>query len=429
VAKYIGRELIGREPIETLEFESRHAPEESISLRYYVKTRGDLVKVAKEIARDETTGKWIDAGEPTQTFNNAQADIYRIDRYGENEGVIYVRSPLFNINLDSDLLYQFLMLTIGGPILEFVYYDGVAFLDFDLPPAMLKRFRGPQFGLGGTRKLLNMSDDTPIIGTIVKPCAGLTPDEVARKCYEAALGGVRFIKDDEKMFSPDYCPAEKKIKTVAEKLADAEAKTGMKTLYAPHIVARCDRIKEVCLKAIEWGATALMFNPIAQGFGTLQMLAEDPEINVPIYAHSGGRSGWSTGPRRVDDVVFVKLLRLAGGDYFQTGVMGQRECHVASLLPDMLIRLKEEMTKPLDGIKDMAVVTAGGLNARNLVDNLNAFGCDFMALAGTSILKHPLGIKAGVDAMLQAVEAWRSGKSLDDYARDHKELRIALEEL
>jgi len=426
VARYTGRETLGREPADIIELESRHDPAHSLTLIYYVKTKGDIVEVAREIARDETTGKWIGAYEPGEVFHKAQADVCRVERYGPGEGVIHVRSPIYNMDLDADLLYQFMMLTIGGPILEFVYYDQVAFLDFELPAEMIRKFPGPRFGMKGTREVLGLSEDKPIIGTIVKPCAGLTPEEVAQRCYEAALGGCRFIKDDEKMFGPAYCPPEKKIKLVVEKLADAEAKTGMKTIYAPHIVARCDRIKDICKRAIEWGVSGIMFNPIVQGLGTLQMLAEDDEINVPIYAHSGGRSGWSTGPRRVDDVVMVKLLRLAGGDYFQTGVMGQRECHVASLLPGMLLRLKEVMSEPLDGIKDMVVVAAGGLDARNLVENLKAYGCDFMGLAGSSILKHPMGIRAGVDAMLQAVEAWRAGVTVDEYAKDHPELRAAL---
>ncbi|NOZ21945.1 MAG: hypothetical protein GXP25_12755, partial [Planctomycetes bacterium] len=288
--RYTGREILGREPVEVIELDSRHDPAESISLTYYIKTKGDLVEVAKEIARDETTGKWIDKTDPTDVFNHAQADCWKVERHGPNEGVIHVRSPLYNIDLDSDILYQFMMLTIGGPILEFVYYENVAFLDFDLPGSLLKKFSGPKFGIQGTREVLGLGDDQPIIGTIVKPCAGLTPEEVARKCYEASLGGCRFIKDDEKMFGPEYCRAEKKIKLVVEKLNDAEQQTGMKTIYAPHIVARPDRISDFCKQVIEWGASGLMFNPIVQGMGTLQMLAQDPEINVPIYAHSGGRS-------------------------------------------------------------------------------------------------------------------------------------------
>lgn len=61
----------------------------------------------------------------------------------------------------------------------------------------------------------------PILGTIIKPCAGLTEKEVAEKCYLAAKGGVKFIKDDEKMLGPFYCQPKKKIKLVSEALKKA----------------------------------------------------------------------------------------------------------------------------------------------------------------------------------------------------------------
>ena len=111
---------MGREPVEVIDLESVHDPKESVELVYYGKTRGDLGEVARDVARDETTGPWLGAGGPTEVFKKAQADVYRVEKYGADEGVIYVRSPLYNLDLDADLVYQFLMLTIGGPILEFV---------------------------------------------------------------------------------------------------------------------------------------------------------------------------------------------------------------------------------------------------------------------------------------------------------------------
>jgi len=427
--EYRGYELIGREPIEVVELDSRHDPKESLSLAYYAKTRDDLIKVAKEIARDETTGNWIGQEKPTQLFLNSQADVYKIERFGPSEGVIYVRSPISNLNLETDLLYQIMMLTIGGPVLEFVYYDEIAFLDFDLPDPVLERFSGPRFGIKRTRKFLSIPNDELIIGTIIKPCAGLSPEEIAEKCYQAALGGVRFIKDDEKMLGPSYCPLEEKVKLISRRLQQVAEETGRKTIYAPHLVTSPDKMKDTAKRLVEWGASALMFNPLVAGLGVMNSLASDPDINVPLYAHSGSRSGWSTGPRRVDDVVLAKLIRLAGGDCFQIGVMGQLDVHVASRTPELLFKLHKILSQPWGSLKDTASVVAGGLNAINLVDNIDAFGQDFIGLAGSSILKHPMGIKAGVDAMCQAAEAARQNIALRDYAQDHKELRVAIAEM
>jgi ribulose 1,5-bisphosphate carboxylase large subunit-like protein len=408
---YIPYELKGKELLEVINLGSKFSKEESIELKFYVKTTGNLVKVAQDIARDETTGPWVGQGEPTQLFIRSQADVDRIERYGEKEGVIYIRTPLFNISSETDPLYQFIMLAVGGPVLEFVYYQEVALLDFSFPRNFLERFPGPKFGINGVRKLLNLKDGEPIIGTIVKPCAGLTPREVAEKCYQSALGGVMFIKDDEKMLGPDYCPLEEKVKLVSQALKRAEEETGRKCLYAPHIVARADKIKDVAKRAIEWGATALMFNAVlGHTYEALSILAEDKEIDVPLYAHSGGRSGLSTGPRRIDDTVIAKLLRYSGADFFQHGVFGMKEMHVASLDDGLLHNLVRVMREDV-GVRDTIPVAAGGLGVTNAGINLKEhkderFGYSVALLAGSNILKHPDGPKAGATAMHQAVQAY-----------------------
>ena len=409
--EYIPYELKGKELLEVINLGSKFSKEESIELKFYVKTTGNLVKVAQDIARDETTGPWVGQGEPTQLFIRSQADVDRIERYGEKEGVIYIRTPLFNISSETDPLYQFIMLAVGGPVLEFVYYQEVALLDFSFPRNFLERFPGPKFGINGVRKLLNLKDGEPIIGTIVKPCAGLTPREVAEKCYQSALGGVMFIKDDEKMLGPDYCPLEEKVKLVSQALKRAEEETGRKCLYAPHIVARADKIKDVAKRAIEWGATALMFNAVlGHTYEALSILAEDKEIDVPLYAHSGGRSGLSTGPRRIDDTVIAKLLRYSGADFFQHGVFGMKEMHVASLDDRLLHNLVRVMREDV-GVRDTIPVAAGGLGVTNAGINLKEhkderFGYSVALLAGSNILKHPDGPKAGATAMHQAVQAY-----------------------
>jgi len=425
---YIPPEIRGKKLKETVELDCRHSADQSIEMVFYVKTLADVVKVAPRIAMDETTGAWIGKGKPTEVFERAVAQVYRVERYGKNEGIIYIRSPLYNVDLKSDPLYQLLMLAVGGPVLEWAYYTDVAFLDFTLPPRMLKKFPGPQFGIEGVRKLIGLEKGRPVIGTIVKPCAGLTVKEVARKCYEAALGGATFIKDDEKMMSPAYCPFEDKIKAVAEALAKARAKTGLRCLYAPQIVARADRLLERSARAVELGADALMFNAVlAHTPEALSILASSREVRVPLYAHSGGRSALSTGPRRIDDAVIVKLIRLSGGDFFQHGVYGVKQVHVASEDETLLANLARVMQEPLGTLRDTIPVTAGGLGAANLGLNLSRhkhprLGYAVAALAGTNVLNHPDGPAAGATAMNQAASAYfdagvTEAKALADYAR------------
>lgn len=72
--------------------------------------------------------------------------------------------------------------------IELVYYSKVSLIDINLPEKILKKFYGPRFGIEGIRKITEIPFPYPIIGTIIKPCAGLTEKEVAEKCYLAAKG-------------------------------------------------------------------------------------------------------------------------------------------------------------------------------------------------------------------------------------------------
>ena len=408
---YIPPELRGKEVKDIIEFNSSHSQEESIELVFYIKCKSNLVETAKKLARDETTGKWIGKRKPTELFKKSVADVNKIFVYDKGEGIIFVRTPITNLS-EKDPLYQILMLAVGGPVLEFVYYSKVVLLDIRLPEKILKKFPGPGFGIEGIRKLTKIESPFPIVGTIVKPCAGLTPEEVAEKCYLAAKGGVKFIKDDEKMLGSDYCPPERKIKLVSEKLKKAYEETGNKCLYAPHLVERADKIVSTAKKYIEWGATGLMLNVIlGHNVEVLKILREDPDINVPLYAHTGGRSGISTGKRRIDDGVWVKLVRLCGGDFFQHGVFGVKDTLISSLDEKLLKHLIHIMREKMYEIKDTIPTTAGGLGVDKIEINLEKhydknFGYGVALLSGSNLLDDPESPEKGAQKIVNKVYSY-----------------------
>ena len=413
-------EIRGRKPVDVVEMSPSIAPGEALEFTYYVKTDGDLVQVTKKIAEEETTGRWIGRDQPTVLFHRARAEAVRIERYDGGDGVVTIRAPLANLDPEADPYYELQMLSVGGPILEFVYYTDVAFLDFKLPSAFLKRFPGPKWGITRSREYVGLAPGEPLIGTIMKPCCGLSVEEVAEKAYRAALGGCVLMKDDEKMMNPAYCPLEPKVRAVAAALKRAYDESGKRMIYCPHLPVRTDKLLDTARRVRDLGATGVMFNVImANNIGALQVLAEDKDFDAPLYAHCGGLAAITTGRRRIDSKVIAKLTRLCGADYFQIGVMGQRDCHVNSLDPPMLTMLADVFRDPIPttdagdvAIRDTVPVTAGGLGANNLGHNLAAFGHEALGLAlaplaGSSILDHPLGPKAGAQAMWQAARAFR----------------------
>ncbi|MGI6207787.1 MAG: RuBisCO large subunit C-terminal-like domain-containing protein [Anaerolineae bacterium] len=401
-----------------------HSLGDAVLATYYIETEGDLRRVAEHMVELETTGAWQGAGEPTALFKECRGEVYEVNEVEPGKGTVSVLFPLINMNLE-EAAYPSLWLTmVGGGTHALTTYEKSRLLDFRVPEQALRYFPGPQFGIEGTRELLGVRPGELIVGTIVKPTAGLTADEVADICYQAALGGVRFIKDDEKMLNVPYCPLAERVRKVSAALERAKDKTGLEVLYAPHITTNPDRLKENARIALANGANALMVNFFAAGFWSLEALARDTDFMVPIYAHCGGKEAFSRAPNQgVDANVVAKFARLLGGDYFRISTVGG---YMVGGTREELLSLKNVMVEPLPGIKDMVPAISGGLKPENLPQNLGIFGMDVMVLAGTGITSHPMGISAGTKAMQQAAEAFRQGVGLHEYARTHEELRAAL---
>ena len=69
---------------------------------------------------------------------------------------------------------------------------------------------------------------------------------------------------------------------------------------------------------------------------------------------------------------------------------------------------------------------SGGITPANVPDIVNALGREIMIGSGGGIHAHPQGPTAGVRAFRQAIEAVTQGMPLEEYAKEHEALGIAL---
>jgi ribulose-bisphosphate carboxylase large chain len=75
-----------------------------------------------------------------------------------------------------------------------------------------------------------------------------------------------------------------------------------------------------------------------------------------------------------------------------------------------------------------APIISGGLNPVLLAPFIEAIGTiDFITTMGGGVHSHPQGTKAGATAVVQAYEAWKAQVSLEEYAKDHEELGVAVD--
>jgi len=379
----------------------RHHPDDSIAATYYIETREDLAKVAEDLVVLETTAKWTGQTAPTPLYQESTGEVLDVKTIERGKGFITLLYPISNFDIETSAFPCLWLSMIGGPTFALAAYEKSRLVDFRIPPAMVRAFKGPAFGVTGTRKLLGLQPNDLMIGTIVKPTAGMTPKEVADLATQAATGGICFIKDDEKMMNPRYCPLGARVRQVSQALKRVEDRTGRKVLYAAHITTTPDRILDNAREAIANGASALMLNFFAAGFGSIEILRRCDEFNVPIYAHCGGREalGRAAG-QGIAASVIVKMVRLLGGDYFRAGMYESYLVDTDEDIRTMHAAAKSDWC-PLNPILP---AVSGGLNPQTVAANVMKLGRDALLLAGTGVFGHPDGPEAGVNALRAQAE-------------------------
>src|SRR5699024_8259305 len=105
---------------------------------------------------------------------------------------------------------------------------------FELPDCYSTKFRGPHFGIQGTRDKMNVTE-RPMIGTIIKPSVGLSPEDTAHMVSQLADAGINFIKDDELMAETENSPFNKRVDKVMDVINSHAQKTGKRIMYAFNI--------------------------------------------------------------------------------------------------------------------------------------------------------------------------------------------------
>jgi len=315
-----------------------------------------------------------------------------------------------------------LLSTVAGNLYELREFSGLRLMDLDLPQAFAEAYPGPQFGIEGTRRLTGVRG-RPIIGTIVKPSVGLSPEETARLVQTLAEAGLDFVKDDELMANPPHSPLSRRVEAVMRVINELADRMGRKLMYAFNITDDIDnmlRHHETVLKA---GGTCVMVSLNSVGLPAVAHLRS--HCQLPIHGH---RNGWGAFTRcpylGIEFMAYQKLWRLAGVDHLHTNGLRNKFWE-----PDeSVIRSARACLKPFLGGYQIMPVLSSAQWAGQAPDTYRALGCvDLMYLCGGGIMGHPGGIRAGVTSVLQGWEAALTGKPLEEHAQDHEELRQAIE--
>ena len=83
----------------------------------------------------------------------------------------------------------------------------------------------------------------PLIGTIVKPSIGFTPEQTAKLVDVLCAGGIDFIKDDELQSDGALCPFEERVRAVMRVIDDHAERSGRKVMFAFNLTGEIDEMR------------------------------------------------------------------------------------------------------------------------------------------------------------------------------------------
>lgn len=384
------------------------------------------------VASESSNGTWAELTTLKEHIRKIRARAFWHQR-----DLVKIAYPIELFELGSmPQLYS----SVVGNIFGMKALDGLKILDINFPDVYIKSFRGPQFGLEEMRKHMKIYN-RPFTATVPKPKVGMTSEEHAKVAFEAWVGGVDFLKDDENLTDQVFNRFDKRVRLCAKMRDKAEKITGEKKDYFINITAETNemiRRAKVCKK---YGFKYVMIDMVTAGWAALQTLREHCEKSKQaIHAHRAMHSTFTRNPLHgVSMNVLAKCARLVGVDNIHIGTV------VGKLISpkDEVMVLEHEMEDKniADDIKNGVLnddwlnikkvipVSSGGLHPGLVPYVLDLIGKDCCLQLGGGIHGHPGGTREGARALRQAIDAYLAGETLQFHAKKggNSALREALE--
>ena len=404
---------------------------------YWIETAWPLAKAAASMAGEQSCGTFVRVpGETDELRARHSAEVVRIEPLpsasqpslpgavspapGEkpyHRALVELAWPIENIGFNLPNL----MATVAGNLFELKAFSGIKLLEVHLPEVFRNHYPGPAFGVEGTLRLAGM-EKGPVIGTIIKPSVGLSPEQTARQVQTLIEAGLDFVKDDELMGDPPHSPFPERVDRVMKVINRYADRTGRKPMYAFNISGDIDDMRRRHDYLVERGGTCIMLSLNWVGIPAVRAMAA--HSTLPIHGH---RNGWGIFDRSpalgMGFQVYHTLFSLAGIDHVHTNGLRNKFCE-----PDgSVIASIRQCLDPRGGGYRLMPVISSGQWAGQVPDTWRAIGStDLMYLCGGGITAHPGGIAAGVRSVRQAWEGALQGKTLDQLAQISEEIRQAI---
>jgi ribulose-bisphosphate carboxylase large chain len=398
-----------------------------------------IEEVAGGVAAESSTGTWttLYIWYDQNRLESLKGRAYYFKDLGDGSWLVRIAYPA---ELFEEGNMPGFLASVAGNIFGMRRAKWLRVEDIYMPLDFVKYFKGPIKGIQGIRDIFRVYD-RPVVGTVPKPKVGYTADEVEKLAYEILAGGMDYIKDDENLVSPSYCRFEARAKAIMKIIDRVEKETGERKVWFANITADVREMEKRLKLVADYGNPYIMIDVVITGWSALTYIRDlAEEHGLAIHAHRAMHAAITRSPYHgISMFTLAKLFRIIGVDQLHIGTpeVGKLEAKTIDVIRNAKV-LRENPFRPdaddilhleqeFGSIKPAAPVSSGGLHPGTLPEVVKVLGRDLVMQIGGGVIGHPDGPRAGAAAVRQALEAIAKGISLEDYARDHKELRRALE--
>jgi len=398
-----------------------------VTATYLIETPLPVEQAAATLAGEQSSGTFVAV--PGETAELKQRYAARVERITEREtasapaiptgrapAAFYRRAEVvvswsvdnFGHNLPT------LMSTLQGNLYELAQFSGLKLMDFTVPASFGAHFRGPQFGVEGCRRLTGVTG-RPLIGTIIKPSIGLSPDQTAAMVKDLVEAGIDFLKDDELMADPPHSPFDARVDAIMAVINAHAQRTGKKAMYAFNISDEIDPMLRHYDKIVAAGGTCAMVSLNSVGLSGTKKVCDRGALAI-----HGHRNGWGMLNRHpllgIEFPAYQKLWRLAGVDQLHVNGIANKfwesDDSVVRSIASCLAA--EPLGKPV-----LPVVSSGQWGGQAPETWRRTQTVDLLYMAGGGIQAHPDGPVAGVRSLQQWWQAAVEGLSAEAAAKKY----------
>lgn len=380
------------------------------------------------IASESSTGTWTTLFKMPKKMKSLMATAYKVEG-----NYVHVAYPL---ELWEKGSMPQLLSGIAGNIFGMKALKNLRLIDVSLPREYLKGFKGPAVGIPGLRKYFKVYN-RPLTGAVPKPKVGFSAEEHSKIGYETWMGGFDLVKDDENLTNQSFNHFERRVKLMTKLRDKAEKETGQVKDALINITAETKEMEHRAKLLHNHGWKYAMIDVVTCGTASVQTLRNTlGDYGMAIHAHRAMHASFDRNPKHGITMQFLaKIMKTIGVDEIHTGtgvgkLVGTKEeiKALAFLLRDNHVKARNHLILEQNwhGFKPAFPVSSGGLHPGLVPDELEIYGKDVVLLVSGGIHGHPHGTRAGAKATMQALEATRQGVSLEEYAKNHRELQEAL---